>query len=367
VSKRESQRRNSTGRAGAVLLLAAAAVIAGGVVWLVTEWQRPYQGFSRDGVFVEISRGMSSSVIAQRLAENGVVRNHIAFEALCRWKSPATLQAGEYFFDRAATPIEVFRKLATGKVFVHVVTVPEGKTMNEIAELMEREGLTSRKEFLAAASDASPVRDLAPKARNLEGYLFPATYQFPRRVTPERVVDAMVKRFREVWERILREENGAGGKPVSAVVTLASLVEREAKVAEERPLVAGVFHNRLKRGMALQCDPTVIYALELAQKYGGSLSSKDLQFKSPYNTYRNAGLPPGPIANPGEAALRAALHPSHADYLYFVSNSQGGHVFSRTLAEHNENVARFRRMQAQNRNSKGPKTGVHGTPQRNPR
>jgi UPF0755 protein len=366
VSKRASQRGSSTGRAAAVLLLAAAAVFAGGMVWLVTDWQRPYQGFSKDGVFVEITRGMSSSAIAQRLAENGVVRNRIAFEALCRWKSPATLQAGEYFFDRATPPMEVFRKLATGKVFVHVVTVPEGKTMNEIAELMEREGLTSRKEFLAAASDASAVRDLAPIALNLEGFLFPATYQFPRRVTPDRIVEAMVKRFREVWERMQKEANGAGEKSVSEVVTLASLVEREAKIAEERPLVAGVFHNRLNRGMALQCDPTVIYALELAHKYGGSLSSKDLQFKSPYNTYQNAGLPPGPIANPGEASLRAALHPSDADYLYFVSDSQGGHVFSRTLAEHNENVARYRRMQAQSKNIEGPKTGVRSTPQRNP-
>ena len=342
-------------------------VIAGGVVWLVTEWQRPYQGFSQDGAFVEISRGMSSSAIAQRLAENGVVKNRIAFEALCRWKSPVTLQAGEYFFDRAATPMEVFRKLATGRVFVHVVIVPEGKTMDEIADLMEREGLTSRKEFLAAASDASPVRDLAPMARNLEGYFFPATYQFPRHITSERIVEAMVKRFREEWERLQKEENGADGKSVSAVVILASLVESEARVAEERPLVAGVFYNRLRLGMALQCDPTVIYALELADKYGGALSAKDLQFRSPYNTYQNVGLPPGPIANPGEASLRAALHPSDTDYLYFVSNSQGGHVFSRTLAEHNENVARYRRTQAQIRSSEGPKPGRLDTPRRNPR
>jgi UPF0755 protein len=351
----------------AVLLLAAVVAIASGVVWLVADWQRPYQGFAQGGVFVEISRGMSNSGIAQRLAESGVVRSRVAFEALCRWKSPATLQAGEYFFDRPVTPMDVFRKLATGRVFVHVVTVPEGKTMQEIAELMEREGLSSRKGFLAAASDASRVRDLSPRARNLEGFLFPATYQFPRRVTPERVVEAMVKQFREVWGRIQKEQGAAVGRSVSAVVTLASLVEKEARVGEERPLVAGVFHNRLKRGMALQCDPTVIYALELANKYSGSLNSKDLQFKSPYNTYRNAGLPPGPIANPGEASLRAALHPSDADYLYFVSNAQGGHVFSRTLAEHNGNVARYRRMQAQNKNSDAPKTGVHAPPQRNPR
>jgi len=367
VSRHGNQRGSKTGRAAAALLLMAVAVIAGGVVWLTAEWQRPYQGFARDGVFVEIPRGLSNSAIAYRLAENGVVRSRLAFEVLCRWKSPATLQAGEYFFDRPATPAEVFRKLATGRVFVHVVTVPEGKTMKEIAELMEREGLASRMAFLAAASDATLVRDLAPKARNLEGFLFPETYQFPRHVTPERVVEVMVKRFREVWGKVQKETGAAGGGSVSAVVTLASLVEKETSVAEERSLVAGVFHNRLKRGMALQCDPTVTYALELANKYDGSLNSKDLRFKSPYNTYRNAGLPPGPIANPGEASLRAAVNPPKVDYLYFVANAEGGHFFSRTLAEHNKNVTRYRRLQAQNGRSGATKTGAQRAPQRNPR
>jgi UPF0755 protein len=341
--------------------------MAGCVVWLMAEWQKPYQGFARDGVFVEIPRGLSNSAIAHRLAENGVVRSRRAFDLLCRWNSPATLQAGEYFFDRPATPAEVFRKLATGRVFVHVVTVPEGKTMKEIAEIMEREGLTSRTAFLAAASDAAQVRDLAPKARNLEGFLFPATYQFPRRVTPERVVDVMVKRFREVWGKIEKETGAADGGSVSAAVTLASLVEKETRVTEERPLVAGVFHNRLKRGMALQCDPTVIYALELANMYDGSLNSKDLHFKSPYNTYRYPGLPPGPIANPGEASLRAAVNPPKVDYLYFVANAEGGHFFSSTLAEHNRNVLHYRRLQALSGQSDAAKTGTHGARQRNPR
>lgn len=367
MSRLGNQRGSKTGRAAAVLLLTAGAVIAGGLVWLMAEWQRPYQGFAGDGVFVEIPRGLSNSAIAHRLAENGVVRSRLAFEVLCRWKSPATLQAGEYFFDRPTTPTEVFRKLAAGRVFVHVVTVPEGKTIKEIAELMESEGLTSRMAFLAAASDASAVRDLAPKARNLEGFLFPETYQFPRRVTPERVVEVMVKRFREVWGKIQRESDATGEGSVSAVVTLASLVEKETRVAEERPLVAGVFHNRLKRRMALQCDPTVIYALELADKYDGSLNSKDLHFKSPYNTYRYPGLPPGPIANPGEASLRAAVNPPKVNYFYFVANAEGGHFFSSTLAEHNRNVSRYRRLQVQNGRNDAAKTGARGAPQRNPR
>ncbi|MBI1749299.1 MAG: endolytic transglycosylase MltG [Acidobacteria bacterium] len=337
------------------------------MVWLGAEWQTPYQGFPTGGVFVEVSRGMSSSVIARRLAQSGVVRSRVAFDMLSRWKSPAALQAGEYHFDQPVTPMEVFRKLAEGRVFVHVLTVPEGKTIFDVAELVENERLARRKAFLAAASDASLIHDLAPEARSLEGFLFPATYQFPRRVTPERIVETMVKRFREVWGRLQKEKGAVDGRPVAEVVTLASLVEKETGVAEERPLVAGVFHNRLKRRMALQCDPTVIYALELANKYDGSLNGKDLQFKSPYNTYRNAGLPPGPIANPGEASLRAALAPPKVDYLYFVANMEGGHFFSRTLAEHNSNVARYRRLQAQNGRSDAPKAGTHAVPQRNPR
>lgn len=367
MSRRGNQQGSKTGHTVTVLLLAVLAAIGGGVVWLVSEWRTPYQGFAQGGVFVEIPRGMSNSAIARRLVESGVVRSRVAFDVLCRWKSPATLQAGEYFFDQPATPAEVFRKLAAGRVFVHVVTVPEGKTMNEIAELMEREGLASRAAFLAAAGNVSLVSDLAPRARNLEGFLFPSTYQFPRRVTSERIVETMVKQFREVWGKLLKEPGAANGESIVAAVTLASLVEKETRVAEERPLVASVFRNRLKRRMALQCDPTVIYALELANRYDGSLTTKDLKFKSPYNTYRNPGLPPGPIANPGEASLRAALRPAGADYLYFVSNGQGGHVFSRTLAEHNRNVAQYRRLQAQNGRNNAAKTGAQAAPQRNPR
>ena len=366
MSTRESQRGSSSRRAVATLLLLAVVLISGAALWLRMEWQTPYQGFAGPGVFVEVPRGLSNRAIAQRLAENGVVKSRGEFEALCRWKS-VPLQAGEYFFDRPATPMEVFQKLATGRVYVHVVTVPEGKTMFEIADLMEREGLTSRKEFLAEAGDASLVSDLAPNARNLEGFLFPATYQFPRHVSAERIVESMVKRFRDVWQRIDKEQGVTQEGSAAAAVTLASLVEREAKIADERPLVAAVFRNRLNRRMALQCDPTVIYALEVAGGYNGSLSLKDLKLKSPYNTYQNYGLPPGPIANSGEASLRAALNPANVDYLYFVSNAQGGHVFSRTLAEHNENVARYRRLQAQSKGALAPKAASPAARQRKPR
>jgi len=308
----------------------------------------PYQGFPASGVFVEIPRGMSTGAIARRLDGSGVVRSGLAFRLLCRWRGRQTLQAGEYFFDQPLRAVDVWQKLAEGRIFYHTVVVPEGRTMFEIAEMMEKAGLVSYEEFLRAASDTAPIRDLAPRVRSLEGFLFPATYLFPRRVTASRVVGVMVSRFRQVWASLPETSKQWQRLSVEQVVTLASLVEKETGAPEERPLVAAVFQNRLRRRMALQCDPTVIYALELAGKYNGSLSSKDLRFNSPYNTYRRPGLPPGPISNPGEASLRAALAPPKEDYLYFVSNTQGGHFFSRTLAEHNRNVTRYRRLLAQN-------------------
>lgn len=215
--------------------------------------------------------------------------------------------------------------------------------MFDIAALAESEGFLSREEFLDAARDPSLVRDIAPGAPSLEGFLFPATYEFPRHMTGKDLTAAMVKRFRQVWTTL--PAPGATPQPsVLDVVTLASLVERETPRPEERPHVAGVFENRLRIGQPLQCDPTVVYAMTLAGTYSGKLDGGDLQFASPYNTYRNKGLPPGPIANPGEAALRAALDPPPTDDLYFVANTEGGHFFSKTLEEHNQNVARYRRL-----------------------
>jgi UPF0755 protein len=331
------------------ILIYGSLVVAALAAWLAYALLVPYQGFPREGVFVEVPRGASARAIARLLEEKGVVRSSVAFELLARWHArerPAGLQAGEYHFSRPLTPIEVHRWLAEGRVYVHVVTVPEGYTMFDIANLFEREELTHRENFLAAARDPSAVRDLAPEARNLEGFLFPATYQFSRRVTAEEIVGAMVKRFREVWKAFPAEGRNPQRLSVLRLVTLASLVEREARLPDERLLVSGVFYNRLRRHMALQCDPTVLYALRLAGKPHSALTTADLQFNSPYNTYRFPGLPPGPIANPGEASLRVALYPPKTDYLYFVSDTRGGHFFSRTIAEHNANVARYRRMSA---------------------
>ncbi len=339
--------RRGSRRGGKIALLGLLAVVAG-ALWLASALYIPYQGFPREGVFVEIPRGTSRRAIARLLADAGVVRSRIAFEALCRWRHHATLQAGEYFFDRPVTATEVFETIAQGRVYFHVVTVPEGLTMYEIADLMEREGFCSRQEFLQAAGDPTPIRDLAPEARTLEGFLFPATYQFPHRVTTLEIAGAMVRRFREVWNAFPEGGRNPYGLSPAEVVTIASLVERETAVPEERPIIAGIFYHRLRLGVALQCDPTVIYGLRLANRFTGGLSAADLRWKSPYNTYLHPGLPPGPIANPGSVSLRAALYPPPVDYLYFVSNTQGGHFFSRTLAEHLRNVARYKRLLARN-------------------
>ena len=221
--------------------------------------------------------------------------------------------------------------------------------MFDIAEQAASQGFLTREEFLSAARDASLVHDIAPDAPSLEGFLFPATYEFPRHMTGKAMAEAMVKKFRQEWS-IVQSSATPPEKPAQDVVTLASLVERETPRPEERPHVAGVFTNRLHIGQPLQCDPTVVYALTLAGLYSGKLSGADLHYASPYNTYRNKGLPPGPIANPGEAALRAALNPPPTEDLYFVANTEGGHFFSKTLKEHNQNVARYRRLLQQSEN-----------------
>ncbi len=316
---------------------------------------RPYRGFPDAGVYVDIPHGASDRTIARLLAENGVVLSRFAFEGLCRFRKQRTLQAGEYFFDRAVSAFDVYDAIANGRVYVKEFVIPEGFTMFDIADLAASEGFLTRDEFLDAARNPGPIQDIAPGAPSLEGFLFPATYEFPRHMSGKDMTDAMVKKFRQEWLS-LHPADPATHPDARETVTLASLVERETPRPEERPHVAGVFENRLRIGQPLQCDPTVAYALTLAGEYSGKLSGADLRFASPYNTYRNRGLPPGPIANPGEAALRAAMDPPATDDLYFVANTEGGHFFSKTLKEHNENVARYRRRLEQSRNL--PPTGA---------
>src|SRR5579864_3216055 len=333
----------------AITILVLAAVCLAG--WMAVSLSLPYQKFPAGGTFVDVPHGASRRAVARLLANQGVVRSRWVFEALSRWRSRSTLQAGEYFFNHPVTSFQVFDAIANGRVYVRELTIPEGFSMFDIADLVQREEFTSRENFLAAARNPALIRDLVPGAPTLEGFLFPATYEFPRHPTGEQMVTAMVAHFRQQWAEISAQQPNLTGLGLEQVVTLASLVERETPKAEERPLVAGVFINRMHRRVPLQCDPTVVYALELSGNYSGSLEAKNLPFESPYNTYRHIGLPPGPIANPGSASLRAALAPPETDYLYFVANTEGGHFFGRTLAEHNHNVALYRQRLAAQRNA----------------
>jgi UPF0755 protein len=324
-------------------------VLCVAVAYLYAALYQPYQGFPKDGVYVDIPRGASQRVISRLLAQNGVVRSRIAFELLCRLRKRRTMQAGEYFFDHPVTAVSVYDTIANGRVFVKEFVVPEGFTMFDIADLAAQEGFLTRAEFLAAARDPAPIRDIAPNAPSLEGFLFPATYEFPRHMNGRDMTDAMLKKFRQVWTAL--PPGSVPRQSIQETVTLASLVERETPRPEERTHVAGVFENRLRVGQPLQCDPTVAYAMTLAGAYTGKLDGADLHFSSPYNTYQNRGLPPGPIANPGEAALRAALDPPPTEDFYFVANTEGGHFFSKTLEEHNRNVVRYRHLLEQQENS----------------
>jgi len=321
-----------------VVLLVAAA----GGWWFYSGVDRPFKGYAGEEQFVEIPSGSGSLTIARRLADAGVVHDVNSFR-IALWMTGAgrRLQAGEYRFDHPMSPRQVADKLARGEVYVHPITFPEGLTIRQMAALFESKGFGEAKAFVAAASNVELVQDIDAQARDLEGYLFPETYTLPRRATAEQLIARMVAGFRKALTPDITAAAAARGLSVRQLVTLASIVEKETGNKDERPLVAAVYSNRLQIGMGLQCDPTVIYALERAGRYDGNLRREDLQFDSPYNTYRYAGLPPGPIASPGRASLQAAASPPDAPYLYFVSKNDGTHAFAATLDEHNRNVQEF--------------------------
>ena len=327
----------------ALLVIAAMGAAAG---WLDSQIVRPYTGHRPPKSFVEIPHGTSRWGVAGILKKEDIIRNRIAFELFSLWHIRHPLQAGEYLIDQPLNSKQVFWKIAQGRIFLHYVTIPEGWTMFDIAAELDRQGVCSIESFLVVARDPSPISDIAPHAKSLEGFLFPSKYEFKRRATCEQVAETMTSHFRAVWKELNLSgaESFPGGLDTTQIVSLASLVERETPRPEERPLVAGVFYNRLRLGTPLQCDPTVQYALQLAGRPELNVRPEDLRIDSPYNTYAHKGLPPSPIANPGEASLRAALNPAPTDYLYFVANDQGGHFFSKTLAEHNRNVARYRQL-----------------------
>ena len=330
------------------LKLAAALAVVGLVAALGLAWwvyrsvEEPFKGYAEAETYVEIPQGTGAAGMARRLADAGVVRNETAFRVAV-WLRSANrrLQAGEYRFDRPMTAAEVVDKIARGDVFLRAITFREGLTIRQMAALYDEKGFGPAADFVKAASNVERVQPFDPKARDLEGYLFPDTYTLPRRATAELLVERMVTQFDKALTAELRGRAAARGMSVRELVTLASIVEKETGKADERPLVAAVYANRLKIGMGLQCDPTVIYALERAGRYDGNLRREDLQYDSPYNTYKYSGLPPGPIAAPGLASLQAAVDPANVPYLYFVSRNDGSHAFAATLDEHNRNVRQF--------------------------
>ena len=287
--------------------------------------QSPYRGFESD-VFLQFSKGSGTRAIARKLADAGVVRYAWQFWLARAIHPRSTLQAGEYRFERAASVTEVFNRLGRGDVFYFSLTVPEGSNMFDIARLLESEGIMPGQDFLKAAE-------------SLEGFLFPSTYRVGHFTTAAALCQMMTAQFHKEWKKLMPDP----ATDVVKVVTLASLVEKETGIAAERPRVASVFTNRLRLGMTLDCDPTVIYAALLENRYRGVIHRSDLDNKNPYNTYQHAGLPPGPIANPGASSLLAALHPDETGFLYFVAKPDGdGHVFSSSLAAHNKAVGNYR-------------------------
>jgi UPF0755 protein len=321
-----------------ILLLVAGAAV--GVLYMRVN--QPYRGFEGTERFVEIPPGAGSIAIGDRLIEAGVIRDRTTYRtALWMTGKGRQLKAGEYRFDRAMTPFEVIDKVARGDVFVVHVTFREGLTMAEMAKIFESEGLGTAAAFMQAARDQALIRELDPAAKDLEGYLFPETYALPRRADAAKLVRQMVAAFQHAFPPGLIEAGASDNLTPRQIVSLASIVEKETARAEERPIVAAVYRNRLRIGMPLQCDPTVIYALQRAGRFTGNLRRDDLMFDSPYNTYRYPGLPPGPIASPGKASLEAAAKPAAVDYVYFVSRNDGSHEFARTLEEHNRNVQKY--------------------------
>lgn len=316
------------------LVVVVLAGVAGAVGYRMLS--EPFRGFEGEKM-LEIERGASSRDIAKQLADAGVIRNEWVFLAARALNRDTILQAGEYQFLDATTVWEVIEKLRKGEVYMFEFTVPEGSNIWDIARLLETQRIMKEKDFLAAAANPELVQDIDPTAESLEGYLFPSTYRLSRKTTGAELCRMMVANFKRQWKQI-----GGETSPHDSVV-LASLVEEETGVSEERGLVAGVFWNRLKKGIQLACDPTVVYASRLMGKFKGTIYKADLKRDHPYNTYVRHGLPPGPISNPGKASIEAAMHPAPTNAIYFVAKPDAsGHIFSATLAAHTRAVQNYR-------------------------
>src|SRR2546422_419198 len=324
-----------------ILALAAAGL-------LYRELRRPFRGYS-GSLVIEIEPGARTPDVAQSLVSRGVLAHRMPFLVLhavdlVRRRS---LKAGEYLFDRPLTPLEVYRKLVQGDVYLRTVVIPEGSDRFDMARILNQQLGLDPGLFLRITEQPAAIRDLDPQAPMLEGYLFPDTYRFSRGASAATVALTMLARFRHVLSSRLPQDLQQSPARLHEAVTLASLVEKETPTADERPLIAGGFARRMEARMPLQCDPTVVYAARLNHEPAGPITQSELALASPYNTYRKAGLPTWPICSPGESSIRAALDPAAGDALYFVSNNHGGHVFASTLAAHQRNVARYRRELAE--------------------
>jgi UPF0755 protein len=322
-----------------LLLIILLAFVAGG---LATYFIYTPFGPSTE-TFIEIAPHTGTKAIATQLQQNGIIRSRYAFEALKLLRG-GTLKAGEYRFDHPVTLTEVYRRIAQGDIYTHALSIPEGYNIFDIAQAVEAAGLGEREAFLAEERKhteliAEWTGGAANPPASLEGYLFPDTYHFARHTPAVHILSAMVRRFRQASEQL-----GLQGD-VPRTVILASLVEKEVSQDSERPLVAGVFLNRLAKSIPLATDPTIVYAALLDNRWRGTIYASDLHSPSPYNTYRHPGLPPGPICNPGMAAFHAVLSPAKTDYLYFVSDAAGHSRFAATLKEHNQNVQTYRKAQ----------------------
>jgi peptidoglycan lytic transglycosylase G len=337
-----------------VLLLLVGVLIATAGLYVRSELDAAGPG---ESTTIEIPRGLRSRGVVELLAQNNLIRNKYAALAYIFYsRTYNKLQAGEYTFEDHVTTREIVRKLTSGEVYLHKFTVAEGLTLKQTAQKWEEQGFGTAEDFLQAASGAIDlVRNVDDKASSVEGYLFPETYSFPKGTTSRQAIASMIDRFREMVARLKQMvPESSWPHDLHDTTIVASLVESEAAHSEERPIIASVYLNRLSRKILLQCDPTVIYALDLANKYRGTLTLADLRFNSPYNTYVTPGLPPGPIMSPGYASLVAAVQPASTNYLYFVRTDEGRHTFSETLADHNRAVAAYRKLQqAAKRNSKG--------------
>jgi UPF0755 protein len=319
------------------VLIVFILVLGGAFVYVANQLSEPFQGFS-EPVIIEFPHGTSTSQMADMLADKGIIQHPWLFMAARLARHGARLQAGEYQFAKAASPLDVYGRIARGDIFYMELLVPEGYNMFDVADAVAKLGTISAEDFLAAARDPSLIHDLDPHAQSLEGYLFPSKYRVYRKTTAREICRTMTNEFRAQWQAL-----ASSGQSAHDVVTLASLVEREARLPEERPRVASVFANRLRIGMRLQCDPTTVYAALLEGRYRGVIHQSDLESTNPYNTYQHAGLPPGPIANPGLSAIKAALTPDDTQYLYFVAKADGsgGHNFSDSLQKHDVAVAQY--------------------------